>query len=165
MGDQTHYVTTKFQGGGRTFISHLNLGATPSDVAVLAAITDFQLLTTNTQVEDVEVSGGHVVSVTQSIQRIMATEDIKEVQDLSIVNPHLMTGRLIFTDVGETPPKNYTLPWILRGVNPAATAPPTFSVAPGSNYETWVIEFLKKYARVRDNAPTTVIISKDTLMH
>lgn len=165
MGDQTHYATIKFAGGGRTFISHFNLGAAPNDAAVLAAVADLQLLTTNNEADPVEESGGHVVSVTQSIQRIMATEDVKEVQDLSVVNPHLLTGRMLWLDTTPTPNKTYTLPWILRGVNPAATAPPLFSTAPGSDYKTWVKEFLTKYARVRDNAPTSIIISKDTLMH
>lgn len=165
MGDRTYYFTTKFSGGGRTFISHFDLGPGATPAMIIAAATALEELTVAAPGDTVAQSGGHVVSVTETLQRLLATEDVKEVQDLATQNARLLTGRLVRLDSLVTPPKSYTLPWILKGVNPLATVPPLFDASPGSDYVTWVKEFLTKYSRVDDIAPTSVIVSRDTLMH
>lgn len=165
MANETFYMTMKFGGSSKNFINHLFLGDAPADIAVAAAVTDLELLTRENEGDTVLASGARVVSVTRTIQRILANQDTLEVQDLAAVNPHVITGRLLRLDDTVTPNKTFTQPFIMRGVNPNATAPPLFSVAAGSNYITWLKEFLIKYARVNDVVPTGVAIVRDSLQH
>lgn len=165
MANETYYATVKFGGASKNFINHLFLGNAPSEIAVAAMVSDLEAMTPNLATDSVIDSGGKVVSVTKTLQRILANQDILEVQDLAAVNAHIITGRLLRLDNTFTPPKTFTQPFIMRGVNPAATAPPTFGTGPGSNYITWLKEFLIKYGRVGDEPPTGVTIVRDSLQH
>lgn len=165
MANETQFVTIKFGGGGKNYINHVYLGDNPSEAEVSAFFLDLEELTKNAPGDTVVATGGRVVSMTKTRQRILANQDILEVSDLETVNPHIMTGRLLLLDSIPVPPKTYTQPFILRGVNPEATQPPGFAAGAGQNYVTWVKEFLIKYARVRNDVPTGVTIVKDVLQH
>lgn len=165
MGKSTYFITTKFTSGGHNYISHGWLGANPNQAALDAFVFDFEELTVPVIGDPVASAGGNVVSITKSLQRILAAENRLEVQDAAAVNPRLLTGRLERFDTPTFPDDILTIPFILRGVQSAGIAPPLFSTAPGSGYRSWVEEFLKKYARVEGAVPTMVTIARDVLMH
>lgn len=165
MGVSTYFVTVKFAAGGKNFINHLWLGAAPIQADLEAFNTALEELTVPNEGDPVATSGGHVISITKSLQRILAAENRLEVQDLAAVNCRLLTGRLERFDTPANPDQILTIPFILRGVNPAAIAPPLFDDPPGANYRNYCEEFLKKYTRVQGSAPTMVTIARDVLMH
>lgn len=165
MADVTYFWTTKFGPGGHNYISHAYLGANPDQAAIDAFILEFEALTVPVQGDPVATLGGHIVSITKTSKRTTASEDIKEVQDVATQNPRLITGRIERLDTTVTPNKILTAPFIMRGVNKGATAPPTFQTGLGLDYRDWLAEFLIKYARVKLLPPTNVFIVKDVLQH
>lgn len=165
MANETQFVTIKFGGGGKNYINHVFLGSNPSEAEVSAFFLDLENLTKNAEGDTVVATGGRVVSMTKPLQRILANQDVLEISDLETVNPHIITGRLLLLDTNPVPPKTFTQPFILKGVNPQATQPPGFASGAGQNYITWLKEFLIKYGRVKNVAPTGVTIVKDVLMH
>lgn len=165
MGDFTHFVTMKFSGADRNYINHLYLGSLPDQAAIDQAVSDLEDLTGDTSLLLPGEAKASVVSITKTLKRTVALEDIKEANDLVAVNPHIITGRLLQYDNVAVPPRTNTSPFIMRGVNPSATLPPGFSNAVGSNYLTWIKEFLIKYGKVFGQTATGVTIVKDVLQH
>lgn len=159
------YVTSRFGGGGKNHISHVEMADTANDAAVAAMVAAFEALTTATDGGDVDDEGAHVVSVTNALERIYAGQNRIETDDMTINSPILIAGRAFREATVSGRVIAYSTPWILRGMNPMPDNPSSLSLSGTPSAETIFLAFIKKYIRVNGGAATYVTATKTAKMH
>lgn len=159
------YITSRFGGGGRNHISHLELADAANQAAIEAMVAAFEPLTTATDGGVVDEEGAHVVSVTQNLRRIYANQEVVEANDFSVNAPIIISGRAFRQAVVGGRTVTYSTPWILRGMDPMPANPASLSLSGTPNPEQIFLAFIKKYIYVNGAAAGYVTATKTAKMH